>query len=331
MSYIIGLEIEGTTAIISDTRVTFGNGDGQDSALKTGYIFPGCIYGGAGDANAMRIFIQDVKLKLTTKEERLLTTFWEMFVDIISTFRFEDNGCFELILSSRHSGTPKLYYLNSNTKSLSKQDDFVTIGSGKEILDNDLFEYISVTKNFFLDILKQNNFETFYYPYFYCLWLMERAQGVERPKLEDIGVGGIFHYSYQTKDTEHRQQPAVYVLNKAFSNTIYSYIYHVTFEGPALIVANPGTDQRALILDSSAWIQAERFTPDEIEAFSKEIFEKVDNQPYYLFCGFGFLDLPQRGAVHCHFGSNGEYAVTKDGKMTQDDVDYIKYVYSVTT
>lgn len=331
MSYIIGLKIEGTTAIISDTRVTFGDGGGQDSALKTGNIFPGCIYGGAGDADAMRIFIQYVKLGLTTKEKRSFSVFWDMFTDIISTFRFEDNGDFELILSSRHSGIPELYYLNSKTKSLSKQDDFITIGSGKAILDNDLFEYISATKNSFLDSLKQNNFETFYYPYFYCLWLMERGQGVERPKLQDIGVGGIFHYSYQTDDTEHRQQPAVYVLNKAFGYEIYSYIYHVTFEGPALIITNPGTEQRALILDSSAWIQAERFTPDEIEELGKEIFEKVDKQPYYLFCGFGFLGLPQRGAVRCHFVVNGEYAVSKDGKMVQDDVDYIKYVYSVTT
>lgn len=128
-----------------------------------------------------------------------------------------------------------------------------------------------------------------------------------------------------------RQQPALYVLSRAFGSSIYSYCVHVTFQGPALVITSATQDTRAIILDSAAWMDAERLTADESENFSNDIIEKVDKQPYYIFCGFGFLDPAQRAYTGYHFTTKEDYHVSKDGIMRQEDIDMIKSIYSETT
>lgn len=334
MSYIVGIKIEGVTSILCDTRVSFDDGSGQNTSLKSGRIFPGCIYGAAGNANSMREFIKDCKLYLTTKEKRPLTVYWEKFEKFIATHMNNDAEHFQLVLSSRHTGEARLYSFDSKTKIIKEENDFVSIGSGKAMLDEELKKYIDATKNMFIKQLKENKWELVFYPNFYCLWLMERTQGVESIKLQDIGVGGHFHYSYQTAQGEGRQEPSVYILSKRFGNTTYSYIHHITFEEAALVIAfgtgDSTEDKRMLILDDAAWIRCETFSLDELKAYADRIFDLVDKQPYYLFCGFGFLDLEQRGFVHCHMTKDAnECIVYREGKLKQEHVDFINSVYSL--
>jgi len=332
MSYIVGIKIEGVTSILCDTRVSSENGSGQNSSLKSGNIFPGCIYGAAArDSKSMKEFIKDCKLYLTTKKQRQLTDYWEMFKECIDKFIYDHTEYFELILSSRHTGEAKLYYFDSKSRVIKEKDDFVSIGSGKVMLDEELKKYIEATKDMFINQLKKNKYELVFYPNFYCLWLMERVQGVESIKLQDIGVGGHFHYSYQLAQGEARQEPSVYILSKRFGTTIYSYIYHITFEEAALVIACTTEDKRMLILDDAAWVRCETFLPDELQAYTNRIFDLVDKQPYYLFCGFGFLDLEQRGFVHCHMTKDEkECIVNREGKLKQEHIDFINSVYSVT-
>ncbi len=207
MSYIVGIKLEDVTSIMCDTRVSFNDGSGQNTSLKSGRLFPGCIYGAAGNANSMREFIKDCKLYLTTKEKRPLTEYWKKFEKFIATHMNNDAEHFQLVLSSRHTGEAKLYSFDSKTKIIKEENDFISIGSGKAMLDEELKKNIDATKDMFINQLKENNWELVFYPNFYCLWLIERTQGIELSKLHDIGVGGHFHYSYQTAQGEGRQEP----------------------------------------------------------------------------------------------------------------------------
>ncbi|MFA5426654.1 MAG: hypothetical protein WC279_00425 [Sulfurimonas sp.] len=331
MSYIVGIKLEDVTSIMCDTRVSFNDGSGQNTSLKSGRLFPGCIYGAAGNANSMREFIKDCKLYLSTKEKRPLTVYWEKFEKFIDTHMDNDVEHFQLVLSSRHTSEARLYSFDSKTKIIKEGNHFVSIGSGKAMLDEELKKYIDATKDMFIKQLKENNWELVFYPNFYCLWLMERVQGVESIRLQDIGVGGHFHYSYQTSVGEARQEPSVYVLSKRFGNTIYSYVHHITFEEAALVIACTTEDKRSLILDAAAWMRCETFLPEESKAYADRIFRLVDKQQYYVFCGFGFLDLKQRDFVHCHMTKDkNECIINREGKLEQEHVDIINSVYSAT-
>jgi len=61
MTYIIGYKQPGINTIISDMRVSWkaanGSGLGRNTALKTGYLFPGCFFGRLGSAEHSREFI----------------------------------------------------------------------------------------------------------------------------------------------------------------------------------------------------------------------------------------------------------------------------------
>ena len=66
---------------------------------------------------------------------------------------------------------------------------------------------------------------------FYCLWLSELTMGFEVTKLEKIGVGGLFHFCFQTNKKEGRQQPSVFIFSvpDIKKKAIYNYMYRVTF------------------------------------------------------------------------------------------------------
>lgn len=331
MSYIVGLKINGVSSIICDTRVSFENGDGENTSLKSGRIFPGCIYGGAGNADSMRRFIKQCKIALTTSDKRLLIDYWSLFQKCIKFHIDEHTEYFELILASRHTGKTELYSFNSKDKIIREENNFISIGSGKKLLDEQLKAYIDNTKNIFIKQLQDNSWNIACYPYGYCLWLMEKARGYESVQLEQIGVGGYFHFSYQTNIMEARQDPSVYIINKAFGKTIYSYIYHITFEEASMIISCPDKNQRMLILDEAVWMGCGNFTDKEKQEYADRVYMQADEQPYYVFLGVGYADLEQRGHMLFHMTNKEDYVMTRDGKIDEKFFEQIKLNYTLTT
>ena len=65
MTYIVEFKQPGINAIISDTRlsrpISRSEWTGQNTALKTGILFPGCIFGRLNSDQASREFIISFK------------------------------------------------------------------------------------------------------------------------------------------------------------------------------------------------------------------------------------------------------------------------------
>src|SRR5688500_1135790 len=132
MTYIIGFSIDGVNSILSDTRVTLtATQQGQNTVIKTGILYPGCIYGIAGNIDNAFDFIKAVQMFV--KDVSDISSAWEKLNELISFYDFpseREQDPFQILLSSRHSGQPKFYVLYSSTRKLIQCDDeWVSLGS----------------------------------------------------------------------------------------------------------------------------------------------------------------------------------------------------------
>lgn len=315
MTYIVGIRSDQIIVLIADSRVSFGNRDmNHNFSLKSGHIFPGCIYAASGDAGAMRDFIKRAKNFLTGR--RTQPEFWDMFVRYFQSYDWFARGNeFQLLLSSRHSGEPRLYIADSSTATITEcTEDIVTLGSGSSLLDSHLRNVYQQQHRSILDEIRRQDAPDWFLGYWYCLALTELAQGSMACDLNDIGVGGIFHFSYQTCTEEHRQHPAVYDIVATLPTQQAShYIYRITFEQMALVVENPAEQKYAISIDEAAWPKIREMLPDEVSDLSGQIFNDATAQPFYYFFGLGFADKQHRGKWLCHLNlGNNQFAVSRE-------------------
>lgn len=316
MTYVVGLNQLGANAIICDTRVTWWRSTtkvgGANTSLKSGLLFPGCIYGIVGDLGAARDFIIEGKRYLTGTNT--LAGFWEKFTGFVKQYAFQPtiDGSFQLLLSSRNLGSPRFYVLNSTEATLEAQGKLVTLGSGKEILDASIDRLISDRSTMIDELIEQNKIPPFSFPYFYCLWLNEMTQGTELSRLEEYDVGGIFHFLWQDWQHEHAQFPAVYALSAADvrRKTICTWICRVVYAEGALVVDNPITNAREIFIDTAA---RPSFAVADFDDVRRSISSEVDSAPFYYFCGFGFSDPGHRGEFGFSITTENKFVVTKDG------------------
>ena len=135
MTYVVGIKRDGIVAIISDSRVTFEHeGVSNNYALKTGAVFQGCIFGRAGDAQASAKFIKAARGVVGSKTP---SSNWLIFQEFVKSYPVSTDQHFKLLISSRASGKPKLYELDSRCGLVEVEGDttWTSIGSGKELLD----------------------------------------------------------------------------------------------------------------------------------------------------------------------------------------------------
>lgn len=320
MTYILGLRDSGTSLVICDTRVTFDDAGkaGMNYSLKSGLFFPGCHYAGAGYTRPMRRFIVRCKKNLTGRDS--LTGFWSRFVEFASRYdEYDEREPFELLLTSRHTGTPEFHIFRSSSRSVERQGDLVTLGTGRTILDPVVHQLYRAQHADMMDQLRQQELPAYCYGYFYCLALMEYVQGDAYQQLERDGVGGVFHFSYQTATNEHRQDPAVYVIVTPFPErkTLTFTLYRVTFERMALVVENGASRSLNISIDPAAWPRALELSARERSQLADLIQEGAIGQPFYNFCGFGFADTKYRGSWITQF-NNGTQAYLLDRNTLQN-------------
>ena len=212
MTYVVAMNINGFSSIVSDTRVTFKENGiewGDNTNLKTGFLFPGCIFGRAGNDPHCRDFISTARLALIG--DRSLEGFWNRFEQFVSTYEFPvaRTDQFEMLIANRASGQTQLYQLDCKEGLVPNSESVVTIGSGKDLLDPFI---LGSGIQLMHQLVTENRLPPAAAPYALCLLLTEFARGLERLVLEKADVGGVFHFRIQSDKGEESQRPALYVL-----------------------------------------------------------------------------------------------------------------------
>jgi len=209
MTYIVGFKQPGINAIIGDARVTRtgSNQRSESTVVKTGLLFPGCIFGRIGSEFHSGGFIRAFRRVIHEKRDTL-QGFWHQFEGFVDNYPFSGNqdDQFQLLLSTRAFGEPSFYVLDTRD-GIQPIDDprdcyIVTYGGGKEILDpkveGSFSTWLELIQEYLLDQMKLSDAIAFATaPYCLCLWLSEMSLTYERGRLEEHGVGGVFHFIYQ--------------------------------------------------------------------------------------------------------------------------------------
>jgi hypothetical protein len=234
MTYIVAFGRPGINAIIADTRVSWrsdtGVLDGQDTALKIGILFPGCIHGASGSQLSARWFIRSFKESIYGVTDTILGH-WQRFERFIASYPFPVQQ-FQLMLSHRGLGIPRFAVLDSaaelklNQTPITIPADYCLLrfgsgwqsDTGRTVLDVELErEFLPKLKGlhqFMLSIMKFP--EVLIHdrlPYYVCLWFNERSLTYEKSQLERHGVGGVFHFVWQNAIMEGTQMPTVYIFS----------------------------------------------------------------------------------------------------------------------
>ena len=326
MTYILGINDFGENAIICDTRVTWWRSDkkagGANISLKCGMLFSGCLYAITGDIDEAGKFIRAFKAKIDGTWNNL-QGLWSDFIKFEESYfsKAINKASFSLLLSSRCQGEPKFFILDSQNGVRLVDDSLVTLGSGKEILDTTVQKWFENRRSYIREIIKDNGLPEFTFPYFYCLWLNEIAQGEQLSILERYNVGGIFHFKYQDLKNDYSQLPAVYVLSAADEDNklVHVWIYRVSCVQDCLVVDNPIMDAREFLFSSIA--RPSRLKDNYLNNWNnvvKEIDNQANSLPFYYFCGFGFPQMKHRGPFGCHVTSKNDCVITKGGYIAKE-------------
>lgn len=332
MTYVVATNMNGFSCIVSDTRVTFkedGIEWGDNTNLKTGFLFPGCIFGRAGNDARCRDFISTAKLALIG--ERSLEGFWNRFEQFVSTYEFPvaRTDQFELLIANRASGQTQLYQLDCKQGLVPNAESVVTIGSGKDLLDPFVLDS---GIHLMHQIVTENHLPPAAAPYTLCLLLTEFTQGLERPAFEKARVGGVFHFRIQSANGEESQRPALYILVSldVQKKIPYAWMYRTSFSQGALVVesmtpppkstdAPDGWKQTIALREASGT----SYSQEELVILRESIWEDLKAQPSYWFCGFGAIDPNHRNSRLIHIARNGDWIVGKDGTIAPEYGDLI--------
>jgi len=327
MTYIVGIRKpeHNFLTIISDIMVTKIYSDGriykENTALKTGRLFDGCIYGLSGDANYGIKFLVSFKKSINFKNT--INNNFNKLRDYISSSQWDSGEGFKVLFGIRNP-IPEFYLLDSTTREFRLLEDSVyTMGSGKRLLDEIVLSGYNYSNSYIMNELNQKNAPIVYYPCFLSLWLSELALGFEEKQLEEVGVGGIFHYIYQTETKENSSMPLVFVLSKIENDKLVQNSYRISLLNGYLIIEN-------LTINSVSVFSSEVERQDlsekgflDNEEILTEAHKRSRELPMYYFCGFATHDPSYRGFYTGHFSSNDTKVIDWNGNVRSDFQDKI--------
>jgi hypothetical protein len=216
---------------------------------------------------------------------------------------------------SRHSGQSQFYLYDSATNEIIEEGDYITLGSGKDVMDEYLRAFRKERNEMIMAHLREHDAPLWFFGYYYCLALMEFVQGDAYDAANRHGVGGVFHFSYQDNELEHRQHPAVYVIVRVMpeNRTLVHTLYRVTFEKMALVVEDGTKRSFTISVDAAASPQVAELSHADVKDLEQRVFQAALQQPFYNFLGAGFADEARRGnwADHINYG-NDPYLLTRE-------------------
>ncbi|MDP8229864.1 MAG: hypothetical protein P9L93_02045 [Candidatus Gorgyraea atricola] len=327
MTYIVGIRKpeHNFLTIISDLMVTKKIPDGkiqkENNALKTGYLFDGCIYGLSGDATAGHKFLGSFKKSIDCKNS--VKNNVEKLSNFIKSSKWNSGSGFKVLFGIRNPN-PEFFLLDSHTREFKLLDECLyTMGSGQMLLDKIVSQAYNYSNSFIMEKLKQKKAPIVYYPCFICLWLSELVLGFEEKQLSEIGVGGIFHYVYQADKKECSPMPIVFVLSKLENNKLVQKSYRVCLINGYLIIENL-SDGSVSVFTSEVERQdlAEKGLLDSDDIL-QEARKRSRNLPIYYFCGFATHDPSYRGFYSAHFSCNEIKVIDWEGNVRSDFQDKV--------
>jgi hypothetical protein len=344
MTYIIGFRSQGINSIISDTRVSYWTGagprGGENVVLKTGLLFPGCLFGRAGSAPDSQRFILSAKYALTRKPVNTVQGFWADFMRFAESYDYpsDNDSAFRILLSTRASGDPQFYVLDSQ-QGLSRVDEsWVSLGTGKKLLDQLVEQGYSGWISQMQNALPDDSFQNELPPYLLCLWMNELSRSFEGRLLEQVGVGGVFHFVFQAQSGDYCQKPALYVINDIDKGkkTILSWQYRLCYVKQWLIVDTlippkqladfpNGKQERIALLDEASLPPRKKGAWDRDDLYRdlrEDLEDELAKQPFYFFCGFGYTNPVYRKNLVFHVTTEGDYIV-EDGRLAPGVIDML--------
>jgi hypothetical protein len=339
MTYVVALSQPGINTLIVDTRVSWKDRDGEwhgsNTSLKSGLLFPGCMYARVGSSFGSRAFIREFKRSIMWKKPSI-TNVWDRFEEFARDYPYEDPLAFKLVLSSRHSGSPDFYVLDSQKGlTLVPVDHYsiATFGSGKDVLDEIVKDKIGKRIQEFLEFSLNNRDVVgslkphLMVPYLLSMWLCQLSLIWKKNDLESVKVGGVFHFNMQSGTSESGQRPALYIFNYATKSdidefSIHSWSYRIIIAKGALYLekhvpegqSHPGAKaytETHIISDTAA-----RYDASEIE--TKDLIDKVrarvDELPFYEFAGVAGVDPQLEGNFNASITNSSEKSDVWDDK-----------------
>ncbi|HDN59224.1 MAG TPA: hypothetical protein ENF20_04635 [Candidatus Marinimicrobia bacterium] len=333
MTYAIGLSAAGHNAIITDLRVTFHDGKkvaGKNTSLKSGILFPTCIFARVGNVEHSRIFIRQARNALSYPTDS--NAIWKEFEDFATAYSYpiDPRLQFKLLLSTQRQRQKQaeFFVLDSSTRSIQPTKSIITLGSGKSILDQLVLKNYRAVIDALMEKSKDRPFHNEMYPYLFCMWLTQLTKSFERVKLEEAGVGGVFHFIFHGPQGEYTQKPAFYVLfdlDKQ-NNQVFWWQYRVCYVEDMLVVDEMipprqdnkwlrGAQNRTVIVDRDS-VQNET-TGLHIagqDDWEETVNSAIEDQPLYYFCGLAFTNPAHRdkGFVF-HMTNTDKYIISDEG------------------
>src|SRR5574340_264214 len=127
MTYILATVRHGVSTIIADSRITSElPNNSHDDMAKVGILFPGCIFGVAGSTEGLDPFVSNFQESAGTDGHDLSIN-WEYFKKYAAAYTPSDQ--FQVVLSERTTGSPRLHLYDSSLRKVSPCGDFITLGS----------------------------------------------------------------------------------------------------------------------------------------------------------------------------------------------------------
>jgi len=329
MTYVVAAKHFGSSAIVADMGVrNEGRRDLADIALKSGALFPGCIYGISGHAQSARRFLEDFKSGIRT--DRSIVENWTELLERCQT-RQPDSAAdrFQLVISSRHAGEPELFTFDSTVRGLSPAADFVTIGAGASVLDSLVVEARSHV--FAPTMATLAGFGALdMWPAIYTLWLTQHSLSQDydlRTCLHRVGVSGLFHYIAQSATEERRQQEIIYTFVD-FDSTerrLVYVIYKVAAGEHFVRVVDPIEDTTRVCFDSHtdlalSWSDGRPPSP-ELRAYVQSCL----GDDASLFA-FGFLNTTYFDRIFFNITQKGRVpgVTMSEGRLSPTAWNYIE-------
>ena len=339
MTYIVGWKFGDNAVIYSDTNVS--GSINHQFALKTGVLFPGVIVGMAGSVRDGGDFLNSVKQAVAPSAS--IQDNWRLVTEIAETYSFPQHPGkeFTLLFSTRATGSPEFWIVDSNDGLQKIRNRIVTVGSGRPILDKFVEGYLSSLRK---SVSKPgapapNKIPA---PFMLCLALFAKTQGLDKIELEQLDVGGIFHFVYQTSETEGGQPSALYVLldQDDTKRLTIAWTTRVLYLDDGLLLVesgtppgqtsmrDPGRIERNVL--SNAFIKSHAGNVDEAK-WKQSLLDKSANLPFYVYCGFTALDQTKRHRTAHTFrnADKSPYVIDRNGRFHKEAIpDVIKYIFN---
>lgn len=341
LTLIIAFKQPGYNTLISDCRISWGppglaTRQGENTGLKTGLLFPGCIFARVGSMAHSRDFIKAFRREVDGVADSL-EGFWSRFRDFAARYPppFATDAQFQLVISHRAFGEPRFALWDSSTglDETEQPHDYMVFafGSGRDlispVLQANFVPRLQALQQHLRAQGKDWKIIHLLSPYLLTLWLSELSLTAERFVLEANDVGGVFHFAIQTAGCESPQHPAVYLLvdtNKT-SRRANIWFYRVAHVQGGLYVDHlmppgqespdsPGIRRQEFNVDSASRLNVEHLDEQRLQEAVKA---ELDALPFFRFCGVGFAQPELRDYRAFRFAQHGtrEEIFDADGNL----------------